>query len=136
MKIYKTMDSGVKIVEYDNALAAAVADMWNKSGDGWGGDNSIMTAEQAAADYSNGSYFNVFVAIDGVTNEAVGLCSFDRYYKDADTAYVHVLNVRPDYHGKKVGKALVLACVNRTIELGYPRVDIHTWAGNTKAVPL
>ena len=136
MKIYKTMDSGVKIVEYDNALAAAVADMWNKSGDGWGGDNSIMTAEQAAADYSNGSYFNVFVAIDGNTNEAVGLCSFDRYYKDADTAYVHVLNVRPDYHGKKVGKELVLACVNRTIELGYPRVDIHTWAGNTKAVPL
>jgi hypothetical protein len=26
--------------------------------------------------------------------------------------------------------------VERTIELGYPRLDIHTWAGNTKAVPL
>ena len=135
MKIYKIMDNGVKIVEYDDTMAAAVADMWNKSGDSWGGSNSSMTAEQVIADYSGGgSYFNIFIALDG--DEAVGLCSFDRYYKDADTTYVHVLNVRPDYHGKKVGKELVLACVNKTIEMGYPRVDIHTWAGNTKAVPL
>jgi len=135
MKVYKTMENGVKIVEYDESLAAALADMWNKSGDSWGGDNSVRTAEQIIADFSSGAYFNVFVAVNE-NNEAVGLCSFDRYYKDADTTYVHVLNVRPDYHGKKVGKELVLACVNRTIELGYPRVDIHTWAGNTKAVPL
>ena len=136
MKIYKTMESGVQIVEYDESecMAAAIADMWNKSGDGWGGDSSIRTAEQIISDFSSGSYFNIFVALHN--NEAVGLCTFDRYYKDADTAYVHVLNVRPDYHGQKVGRELVLACVNRTIELGYPRVDIHTWPGNTKAVPL
>ena len=135
MKIYKTMDNGIKIAEYDESLAAALADMWNKSGDSWGGDNSVRTAEQIIAEYSSGAFFNVFLAVNE-NNEVVGLCSFDRYYKDADTTYVHVLNVRPDYHGKKVGKELVLACVNRTIELGYPRVDIHTWAGNTKAVPL
>ena len=134
MKIYKTMENGVQIVEYDESLAQVIADMWNQSGDSWGGDSSIRTAEQIKSDFSGGSYFNIFVAM--YKSEAVGLCTFDRYYKDADTTYVHVLNVRPDYHGKKVGKELVLACVSRTIELGYPRVDIHTWAGNTKAVPL
>ena len=134
MKIYKTMDNGVQIVEYDDSMAESLADMWNKSGDEWGGDSSVSTAEQIIADFAGGSYFNVFVALHN--GEAVGLCSFNRYYKDADTAYVQVLNVRPDYQGKKVGKELVLACVNRTIELGYPRLDIHTWAGNTKAVPL
>ena len=135
MKIYKTMENGVRIVEYEDTLAAALADMWNKSGDSWGGDSSVSTKKQIIAEYSSGAFFNVFVALDE-KNEAVGLCSFDRYYKDENTAYVHVLNVRPDYHGKKVGKELVLACVNRTIELGFPRLDIHTWAGNTKAVPL
>lgn len=134
MKVYKTMDNGVRIVEYDDSMAGAIADMWNKSGDSWGGDSSARTAEQIMADYNGGSYFNVFAALD--KNEAVGVCTFSRYYADADTAYVNVLNVRPDYHGKKIGKELVLACVNRTIELGYPRVDIHTWPGNTKAVPL
>ncbi|MCL2158370.1 MAG: GNAT family N-acetyltransferase [Oscillospiraceae bacterium] len=134
MIIYKTMENGVQIVEYEKSLAQAVADMWNQSGDSWGGDSSVRTAEQIESDFSKGSYFNIFVALKG--GEAVGLCTFDRYYKDQNTAYVHVLNVRPDYHGQKVGKELVLACVNRTIELGYPRVDIHTWPGNTKAVPL
>ena len=134
MKIYKTMENGVRIAEYDESMAKAIADMWNQSGDSWGGDSGVRTADQIASDFAGGSYFNIFVALFG--DEAVGLCTLDRYYKDADTAYVHVLNVRPDYHGQKVGKELVLACVERTMQLGYPRLDIHTWAGNTKAVPL
>jgi Acetyltransferases, including N-acetylases of ribosomal proteins len=134
MKIYKTMSSGVIIAEYDASMAASVADMWNKSGDSWGGDSSIMTPAQVIANYSGGSYFNIYAAIDN--GEAVGICLFGRYYNDENTAYINLLNVRPDYHGKKVGKELVLACVNKTIELGYPRLDLGTWSGNTKAVPL
>jgi len=110
------------------------ADMWNKSGDGWGGNSGVRTAEQVISDHAAGTFFNVFVAMkDG---EAIGYCSFRRFWNDRDTAYVAVLNVRPDWHGKKVGKELVLSCVNETIRLGMPRVDIHTWPGNTKAVPL
>ena len=134
MQVYKTMENGVQIVEYEDSLAATIADMWNQSGDSWGGDNEINTAEKVIADHADGSFFNVYVAL--YNGEAIGYCSFARYYKDADTAYVKLLNVRPDFHSKKVGKELVLMCVNRTIELGYPRLDIHTWAGNTKAVPL
>ena len=136
MKIYKTLTDGTQIVEYEDSLAEAVAEMWNKSGEGWGGsfDNGIYTAERVRSKRAGGMFFNVYIAMkDG---QALGYCSFNRYYKDADTAYVHLLNVRPDYHGKGLGKELVLMCVNETIARGMPRLDIHTWPGNTKAVPM
>ena len=136
MKIYKTLPDGTQIVEYDDSLAPAVADMWNRSGEGWGGafSDGVWDAEHVIAKKEGGAFFNIYIAMkDG---EAIGYCSFDRYYKDEDTAYVHVLNVRPDYHGKKIGKALVLMCVEETIARGIPRLDIHTWPGNTKSVPL
>lgn len=135
MVVYKTLDNGMRFVEYEPCFAAGIADMWNKSGEGWGGDATVTTERQVLLQHTGGSFFNVYLALE-TNGEIVGYCSFDRYYKDADTAYVHTLNVRPDYHGKKVGKELVLLCVNRAIELGYPRLDIHTWPGNTKAVPL
>ncbi len=50
--------------------------------------------------------------------------------------YIPLLNVRPDYHGKKVGKKLVKVCVEWAIELNWPRLDLYTWPGNIKAVPL
>ena len=136
MKIYKTLPDGIQIVEYDNILAEAIAEMWNRSGDGWGGsfDNGVLTAERVITDNTSGAFFNVYIAMkDG---EALGYCSLKRYYKDENTAYVDLLNVRPDYHGKKIGKELILMCVEETIARKMPRLDIHTWPGNTKAVPL
>jgi len=134
MKIYETLDSGIKIVEYQPSLAATIADMWNQSREDWGGGSSIMTASQVIAKHETASNYNVYIAMDG--EEAVGYCSFARYHNDNDTAYIPLLGVRTDYKSKKIGKALVLKCVQRTIELGYPRLDLYTWAGNTAAVPL
>jgi len=136
MKVYKILPDGTEIVEYEDSLAQAVADMWNKSGEGWGGsfDTGVYTAERVISKRASGVFYNVYIALkDG---EAIGYCSFNRYYKDADTGYVHLLNVRPDYHGKGLGKELVLMCVYETIARGLPRLDIHTWPGNTKAVPM
>ncbi|MCL2409218.1 MAG: GNAT family N-acetyltransferase [Oscillospiraceae bacterium] len=134
-KVYKTLSDGTEIVEYDDSLAPALADMWNQSRESWGGGNEVTTAEEIITDHAGGAFFNVFVAVTK-EGEAVGYCSFKRYYKDEDTAYVNLLNVRPDYHGKKLGRELVLLCVEETIARGMPRLDIHTWPGNTKAVPL
>ncbi|MCL2836446.1 MAG: GNAT family N-acetyltransferase [Defluviitaleaceae bacterium] len=134
MKVYKTLENGIKIVEYEECYAAGLAEMWNRSAEFWGGGSDLAT-EQAQIDFfRTGSYYNVYVALDG--NEVAGLCSLARYYKDADALYIHVLNVRPDYQSKKLGKALVLLCVERTMEVGFPRLELHTWPGNVKAVPL
>ena len=134
MKVYKTLPNGINVVEYESGLAQALADMWNASGDSWGGDTSVRTAAEIETDLSVGNYLNLYVAEkDG---EALGFASLSKYFADNDALYLHVLNVRPDYHGHKLGKALVMQCVERTIELGYPRLDIHTWPGNTKAVPV
>ncbi|MCL2708845.1 MAG: GNAT family N-acetyltransferase, partial [Defluviitaleaceae bacterium] len=134
MHIYETLENGVNIVEFEPGMAQAVADMWNQSWESWGGESAIQTAANVLSDVCGGAYKNVFVAEkDG---EALGFASLSVYYADSDALYLHVLNVRPDWHGAKLGKALVLKCVNRTIELGYPRLDIHTWPGNTKAVPV
>jgi len=136
MKTYKTFPDGMQIVEYEDSLAPAIADMWNRSGEGWGGSfgGGVWTTERVVADSALNADFNVYIAMKN--GEAIGYGALSRYYKDENTAYVRLLNVRPDYHGKKVGKELVLMCVNETIALGMPRVDIHTWPGNTKSVPL
>ena len=134
MQTYKTLNNGIRIVEYSDAIAETVADMWNKSNESWGGGSGVRTAQQIISEHSSFARFNVYIAMDG--DDAVGYCSLTRSYFDTNTLYIHLLGVRPDYQGKKVGKALVLQCVERTIELGFPRLDIHTWAGNTQAVPL
>jgi len=108
--------------------------MWAKSGDDWGGDSGIRTPRQIIDEHATAANYNVYLALDG--DAVVGYCSFSRYYYDADTTYIPLLNVQSDYQGKGIGKALVLQCVERTIELGYPRIDLYTWAGNTAAVPL
>lgn len=124
----------IRVVEYDHSHAKAVADMWNRSRDSWGGGAAQRTEQSIISEHDAGAFLHVFLAYD--RDEVVGYCSFSRYMNDDNALYVATLNVRPDYHGKKVGKQLVLLCVEKTIEMGYPRVDLFTWPGNTKAVPL
>ncbi len=124
----------VKIVEYDPSYAKAVADMWNQSSGGWNGLTTYRTTEMVLREHENAFHLNVFLAVKD--DEVIGYCSLDKYFKDNGALYVAVLNVRPDFHGKKIGKMLVLASVDKTIELGWPRLDLFTWPGNTKAVPL
>ena len=128
------LPTGIRIVEYEEKHAVGLARMWNESAENWGGRSDLRTAQSIIDAYRSASFFNVYVALDG--DDVVGLCSFGPYFRDTDAAYIQVLNVRPDYLSKKIGKALVLRCVERTIELGLPRLELHTWGGNTKAVPL
>jgi ribosomal protein S18 acetylase RimI-like enzyme len=124
----------IKIIEYHPDLAAAVADMWNKSRDGWGGGNSVTTEEQVRQQEANSDKINLYLATIG--DEVVGYCGLSEYREDEGSLYIPLLNVRGDYQGKKIGKLLLLKAVERCIELGWPRLDLYTWPGNTKAVPL
>ncbi|MET3287708.1 UNVERIFIED_CONTAM: GNAT superfamily N-acetyltransferase [Brevibacillus sp. OAP136] len=124
----------INLVDYRPELAAAVANMWNNSQDGWGGGNSIKTTEQVLQEESTSDALRVFLAMDG--EQVAGYCSFGEYREDTGALYIPLLNVRPEYQGQKVGKLLVLRAVEETIKLGWPRLDLYTWAGNTKAIPL
>ncbi|SDZ59046.1 Ribosomal protein S18 acetylase RimI [Evansella caseinilytica] len=125
---------GIEVVHYRPKLAKAVADMWNKSRDGWGGHSDIRTEEQVLTQEENSTNIRTFVAMDG--EEAVGYCGLSEYREDEGALYVPLLNVRTDCHGRKIGKKLLLTALEETIARGWPRLDLNTWPGNTKAVPL
>ncbi|KFZ26528.1 MAG: Acetyltransferase (GNAT) family protein [Candidatus Izimaplasma bacterium HR2] len=124
----------MKIVEYNNKLAAQVAEMWNKSGSNWGNDDSVKTAEDVILEESKSGNLKLYLAIDN--DEVIGYCSFSEYEHDEGASYLPLLNVRPDYHGKKVGKALILRVLEDAINAPWPRFDLFTWSGNIKAMPL
>lgn len=124
----------LKIVEYDKKYAPAIARMWNRSGDCWGGYNLEMTPSRIEQEEASSPHLNLYLALDG--EEVVGYCKLSEYRDDEAALYIDLLNVVPAYQKRKIGKALVKKCVERTAELGWPRVDLYTWPGNTKAVPL
>lgn len=129
-----TIKNDVIVAEYEESLAAKVAEMWNKSRDGWGGDTRVMTPEQVKLKEANAGNIVLYLALDG--EDVVGYCSMSQYREDVGALYIPLLNVRPDYHGKKIGKLLMKRAVEKTVELGWPRLDLFTWPGNLKAVPL
>ncbi len=124
----------IKIVEYEHKYAAATAVMWQNSGKGWNGETFLTTAQDVITDEENSIYLNAWLALDG--DLVVGYCNLYEYQEDTGALYIGLLNVRDDYQGKKIGKTLVLKAVERTIELGWDRLDLYTWSGNTLAVPL
>ncbi|WP_047983202.1 GNAT family N-acetyltransferase [Ornithinibacillus californiensis] len=124
----------IKIVKYDESYAARVADMWNHSRDGWGGANSVDTEESILHRERNSTNIHTFLALEG--EKVVGYCGFSEYREDEGALYIPLLNVRDDYHGRKIGKKLLLTALEEAINLKWPRLDLYTWPGNTKAVPL
>ncbi|AYA74853.1 GNAT family N-acetyltransferase [Bacillus sp. Y1] len=129
-----SVKNGIQIVSYQEGLAAGVAKMWNLSRDSWGGDTRVMTEEQVKTKEANSENIELYLALD--ENEVVGYCGLSEYKEDTGSLYIPLLNVLPSYHGKKIGKMLVMKALEKTIELGWPRLDLYTWPGNTKAVPL
>ncbi|WP_033445765.1 GNAT family N-acetyltransferase [Ornithinibacillus scapharcae] len=124
----------IKIVKYDESYASRVADMWNHSRDGWGGANTVDTEESIINRERNSTNIHTYLALEG--EKVVGYCGFSEYRDDEGALYIPLLNVRDDYHGKKIGKKLLLTALEETIHLKWPRLDLYTWSGNTKAVPL
>ncbi|MET3696039.1 predicted N-acetyltransferase YhbS [Bacillus oleivorans] len=126
--------SQFEMVEYSEKYAAQVAEMWNESRDSWGGDQTVKTAESIRYSQESSGNITTFLVLDG--EKVVGYCGLSEYRDDTGALYIPLLNVHPSYHGKRLGKLLVLKAIEKTIELGWPRLDLYTWPGNTKAVPL
>lgn len=124
----------IRLVEYEDRYAASEAKMWNMSQEYWGGEDTVFTAEMIKDTAKNSTDINSYLAVK--EDEVIGVCTLQEFWADKNILYIGFLNVRPDYHGKKIGKKLVLKCVERTVELGKPELDLYTWAGNTRAIPL
>ena len=132
------------IREFREEDAEAVARMWRESISGWPGGGPGGGADSTAARVlSEQRYLNTLATFiawapnpEGGPERAVGYCSLFEYASEANTAYVGTLSAHPQWHGKGVGRDLLKASLERTVALGYSRLDLNTWAGNLKAVPL
>ncbi|WP_026689758.1 GNAT family N-acetyltransferase [Alteribacter aurantiacus] len=124
----------IKVLEYEPIHAQHVAKMWNMSREGWGGHSDVKSKEHVRDQQANSSNLRTYLAMDG--QEVVGYCGLSEYREDEGALYIPLLNVRTDYHGKKIGKKLLLTALDETIRRQWPRLDLYTWPGNTKAVPL
>ncbi len=132
-------NAAVEYVEYDDSYAARVAKMWRESGEGWNGSISNETDETVRATEATSPHLKLWLAVARAAEgdgEVIGYCKLETYPYDRDTMFIHLLNVHPAWHGRGIGKELVLRCVRETLARGVPRLDLFTWAGNTKAVPL
>jgi RimJ/RimL family protein N-acetyltransferase len=126
--------TNMKIVEYDPKYASSIADMWNKSTSSWGNDDELRTAQDVINSEKNSGNIKTYLALEN--EEVIGYCSFSEYRQDEGAAYLPLINVRPDYHGKKIGKALILRVLEDAKKSKWPRFDLYTWSGNIKAMPL
>ena len=119
----------IKIVDYEHKYAEAVAVMWQNSAKGWNGETFLTTAQDVVTDEENSIHLNAWLALYGEL--VVGYCNLYEYQEDTGALYIGMLNVRDDYQGRKIGKALVLKAVERPIELGW-----ESYCYTMKAVTL
>lgn len=144
------------IREYSEADAEALAQMWRGSARAWpsggpggGEDATAARVRQEQRERSAIATFLAFAMEPDLSashsgghsagsrhGPVVGYCSLLEYPSEASTAYVGLLSVHPAWHGQGVGRDLLKAALVRTVSLKYDRLDLGTWAGNLKAVPL
>jgi len=93
-----------------------------------------FTAERVMQKHNEHKYLAVYVA--EMDDKIVGYCSVDYSRGDPEAYYVALLGVSPAYQGRGLGKALLRKAVDSAIEAGAKRIDLHTWGGNIKAMPL
>jgi ribosomal protein S18 acetylase RimI-like enzyme len=126
------------VAEFTPADAAAVAAMFNNSEEGWPGGFTggvPMTAEHVLRQQREAQPLATFIAWEG--DMAAGYCSLFDYPGERGVAgYVGLLNVATAFQGRGHGRDLLKAALQHCISLGYGRLDLHTWPGNMKAVPL
>ncbi len=107
-------------------MEAAVA--W-PGGGGW-----QTTPEEEERHIRESNLIGAFVTED--SRRIISICTLRARPGQKEHAFIPHLNCHPDFHGKRHGKSVLWAAVERTCEAGYRKVDLYTWPGNLKAVPL
>jgi len=124
----------VKIVAYEKKYNDGIADCMIESSDYWGGSITFRTSGEVDGWIKTMDYEEIFLAL--LEDRVIGICTLEKFWADRNVLYVGFLNVTPEFHGMKIGKKLLLRALEKSVELKKPELDLYTWAGNTKAVPL
>ncbi len=125
------------IREYLPSDAAEVARMWNESDQMWPGGFTggvPMTGERFDADLRRSRYIALYLAV--VEGRVAGYCRLVESREEDRVAYIALLNVHPAFQKRGYARDLLRRSLERTMQGGYDRLDLHTWAGNMLAVPL
>ena len=136
----KKHESVPKVIAFQNADAGKLAELFNSfdRGDLWPGGFTggvPYTAERVLNSFPAGVK-NITVLLSTDRGKFTGICSLHPHGEDAEAAYIGVFGVHPDYLGKGHGKAMILKSLQIAADHGLKRVDLNTWAGNMRAVPL
>ncbi len=124
------------IREYTPADAEAVARMWNESGVGWpDGWSRVATSDEYWQDELRQlDPLAVYLAVED--DRVVAYCEINEDSESAEIAWLDLINVHPSAWSRGVGRDLVRRAVTLAINRGYTRMDLSTWSGNFRAVPL
>ncbi|UCG02110.1 MAG: GNAT family N-acetyltransferase [Candidatus Heimdallarchaeota archaeon] len=119
----------------DTGRLADCVNEWSDD-DSWGGGFGAtkFTAERILKEwFATKQVRRMVVDEEGIIQ---GYCSIDNHWTDEDSMYAELLGVRPSQQKKGFGKGLLLKAVETATQHGKRRLDLHTWAGNLRAVPV
>ena len=105
--------------------------------DSWPGGfthGNPFTAERVLKTWKKQDNLRVIVAFKD--DKIVGHCNVVQGELDPEAAYVGLLGADPAYQGQGFGKAMLIEAAETAAQAGKRRIDLHTWAGNLKAMPL
>lgn len=125
------------IKEFQREDAQKLADMFNASDEGWPGGftHGMPVTGEVILDWKKKEdAISMFVVWE--RDKIVGMLELMEFWRDTNVLYVGFLNVIPSHHGKGFGRDLLKTCVEKATALHCKRLDLHTWAGNMKAVPV
>jgi ribosomal protein S18 acetylase RimI-like enzyme len=128
------------IIEFKKEDASKLAELFNSfDREGlWPGGftGGVPYTAERVLDSFPVSVKHISILISTHEGKFTGICTLHPHYEDSEAAYIGVFGVHPDYLGKKHGKALILRALQIAAQNNLRRVDLDTWAGNLRAVPL
>ncbi len=125
-----------ELTEEDAALLAECFNSFDDT-DSWPGGFTHgvpYTAERILEDKSKSRDIRTIVAYED--GKIVGHCNVTKGELDEEAVYVGLLGVSPQYQGQGFGRALLIEAAETAARQGKRRIDLHTWGGNLKALPL
>lgn len=127
-----------RIAHFRPEDAAQVAAMFNESDEGWpdGLTHGVeFTAERVLHLHDVRRPLAILIAWEGDTT--AGYCTLYEYPEEPGIAgFIGLINVPGRFQGRGYGRDLLKAALRETLLRGYRRLDLGTWSGNMKAVPL